>query len=81
MDAIGPAGNGAAEPAISDPLDCFASASAKDPLTPALSRQARLGELATQRDRIRERMRMGRGGRPYPLIGRSPLPSRERGQG
>src|ERR1700690_2009643 len=44
-----------------------------DPLTPALSQQARLGELATQSDRIRERMRLGRGSnsvlspRPYPL--------------
>ncbi len=36
MDAIGPAGNGAVEPVISNPLDCFASASAKDPLTLSL---------------------------------------------
>ncbi len=41
--------------------------SAKGPLTPALSQQARLGELATPRNRIRKRMRMGRGGRPCPL--------------
>ena len=37
------------------------------PLTPALSRQARLGELATPRNRIRKRMRMGRGSQGVPV--------------
>ena len=58
------------------------------PLTPALSRQARLGVLATQRDRIRERMRIGGEGagracgeEVLSSMARSPLPSRERGRG
>jgi hypothetical protein len=32
---------------------------AEDPLTLSLSQQARLGELAIQRGRIRKRMRLG----------------------
>ena len=88
MDAIGPAENGAAEPAISNPLDCFASASAKDPLTLSLSPLGRGGPIiahpviASQKRPLTPALsREGRGGRPCPLIGRSPLPSRERGQG
>ena len=52
----------------------------KDPLTPALSQQARLGELATRVSRIRKRMRRGEGGRLCPLRGRSLSPWGE-GQG
>ena len=54
------------------------SASAKGPLTPALSPQARLGLLATQRARIRKRMRMGRGSPGVPAERADPLPLRER---
>ncbi len=43
-----------------------------------LSQQARLGELASFRFRIRERMRMGRGERPLSGHALLPLPSRER---
>ena len=47
------------------------------PLTPALSPQARLGELASKRGRIRKRMRLEREFRSQPLR-RRPLSHGER---
>ena len=48
---------------IPNPVD----ASAEDPLTLSLSPQARLGELASQRGRIRKRMRLGERTLEHPL--------------
>jgi hypothetical protein len=45
----------------------------ESPLTPALSPQARLGELASQRGRIRKRMRLERE-QAVPVEKASPLP-------
>ena len=58
--------------------DCADVSARGSPLTPALSRQARLGVLATQRNRIRKRVRMGRGSPGVPAEKAYPLPSRER---
>src|SRR5271157_3067876 len=51
------------------------------PLTPALSPQARLGELATPSDRIRKRMRWGRGERLLSGHARTPSPLAGEGWG
>ncbi len=42
-----------------NPVEWFAWTLQKDPLTLSLSPPARLGELASQRGRIRLRMRLG----------------------
>jgi hypothetical protein len=60
---------------IAASLDCFILAAAKDPLTPALSQQARLGELATKSGHIRKRIWQGAG------AGCGPLPEVERSSG
>ena len=67
-----------------EPEGCFqnavAIASAEDPLTLSLSPQARLGEVASQRGRIRKRMRLGERTLEHPrrVIRASLLPVRAR---